>query len=240
MLAGLLICLLAGCATACGQAPQIVPKVDTIVQSVRRVHPPYTATLHLPQVVWSGRTAAAAKMNAAVSTWASGQLAAFAASVTRDLSGTRPLTASLPPSQLTVTYQVARDDTAALSFRFLVEPYVSGAAHPSQLPAGLTFDLPSGDPVSLAALFKPGSDYVPLLARAAGAGLAAFHPAGAHCYLGRKPPATASSFASWWLSADGLVLAFPAGAYTADYCGPPTVTVPYVQLQPLAAPSEPA
>jgi hypothetical protein len=232
---GLMLPLLAGC----GAAPA-APQPPTVTASVKQVHspaPPYSATMHLPQLVWAGHAAVAARVNAAVNAWASDQVAAFGGRVAQDLAGAHNLPASLPQSSMTITYAVTRIGPALVSFRFEVEPYLRGAAHPEQNPAGLTFDLRDGSAYTLAALFRPG--YLPALARAAGDGLAGFHPAGARCYLGKGPAATADALAAWWLAPDGLVLAFPAGVYTADYCGPPTLTLPYSQLRPLAAPGSP-
>ena len=226
-------------AAGCGAAPAAPPTITASVKDVHSTQPPYSATLHLPTLTWSGHASIADKVNTAVDTWASGQVATFGARVAQDLANARNLPASLPQSSMTITYKVARVSAAVLSYSFELEPYVRGAAHPEQNPAGLTFNLKDGTAYTLAGLFKPGAAYLPVLAKAAGSGLAAFHPAGARCYLGKGPAVTADQFGAWWLSAGGLVLAFPAGVYTASYCGPPTVTVPPSQLKAVAAPGAP-
>jgi hypothetical protein len=206
-----------------------------VTRDVTSTQPPYTAKLSLPQLTWPGQAAAATRVNAEVQAWAQGQVAAFGTRVQTDLAHARSLPASPPISSLTLTYSSGLANSHAASFAFLVEPYYRGAANFAQSPAGLTFELPSGREMALAALFRPGSAYLATLAAQAGTGLAAFQPAGAHCYLGQVPPAAATSFGAWWLSANGLVLSFPAGTYTAAYCGPPTVTVPYTALRALAS-----
>jgi hypothetical protein len=226
--AGVLL-LLAGC----GGAPATPPTVTATVKTVTSKDPPYTATLHLPQLAWAGHTAVADRVNAAVDAWAADQVAAFGGRVATDLANARNLPASLPESSMTVTYQVAQVTASVVSFRFELEPYVRGAAHPEQNPAGLTFNLKDGTAYSLDTLFKPG--YTPTLVQAAAKGLASWTPAGAHCYLGKGPTA----LGAWWLAPGGLVLAFPAGQYTASYCGPATVTVPYASLKGIAAQGAP-
>lgn len=233
---GLAALLLAGCGGAAPSAP------PTIAASVRQVHstqPPYSGTLHLPQMSWSGHSSITSKVNGGVEGWATDQVAVFGARVVQDLANAKNLPASLPESSMTVTYKVARLSAAVVSYSFEVEPYVRGAAHPEQNPAGLTFSLKDGSVYTLAGLFKPGAAYLPVLAKAAGSGLAAFHPAGAHCYLGKGPTASANEFGAWWLTPTGLALAFPAGQYTASYCGPPAIIVPYSQLKSIAATGSP-
>lgn len=223
-------------ASAPGAAPAAAPPtVQSTTTTDTSTSPPYTATLTLPVLSWPGHDGVAASVNAQVQSWAKSQESAFGARVATDLKNAVGLPASLPQSSMTITYKVALSTSHAVSYQFLIEPYERGAAHPSQNPAGLTFDLASGKAVALSALFQPGDGYLGTLAAQAGTGLAAFTPAGAPCYLGQAPSADAGSFHAWWLSTAGLVLSFPAGTYTASYCGPPTVTVPYAALSGAAA-----
>lgn len=216
--------------------PRVVAKVERLHAS----RPPYTAVLHVPRLVWAGHRQVVSGVDGQIDAWVHGQVAGFSKGVAKDLAGAHDLPKSLPQSRLTLTFQVAELSGGVASFRFLIEPYDRGAASPAQLPAGLTFDLKTGRRYRLGALFRPGSGYLGTLAGAGAAGLRSFHPAGAHCYLGRGgPPARAASFGAWWLSPKGLVLAFPAGMYTSAYCGPPAVTVPAGTLRALAAPGTP-
>jgi hypothetical protein len=211
------------------------PAVQSTTTTDTSTAPPYTATLTLPVLAWPGHDAVAVSVNAQVQSWAKSQESAFGAQVAADLKNAVGLPASLPQSSMTITYKVALRTSHAVSYQFLIEPYERGAAHPSQNPAGLTFDLATGRAVALSDLFQPGAGYLSTLAAQARTGLAAFTPAGAHCYLGQAPSADAGSFQAWWLSSAGLVLSFPAGTYTASYCGPPTVTIPYAALSGAAA-----
>lgn len=233
-------CGAAAAAPAAGGPPAAPPPtVQANAQTTRVTQPPYTASVSLPQLSWPGHAAQAAAVNAAVQAWAKGQEQAFAQAVATDLAHARNLPSTLPESNLTITYRVSLLNSHFLSYRFLVEPMFRGAANAAQTPAGLTFDLATGNGYTLASLFRSGGSYVTTLTSAAGAGLAAFSPAGARCYLGKPPAAIAASFSAWWLSPQGLVLSFPAGRYTASYCGPPTITVPYTALHAEAAVGSP-
>ena len=220
-------------------AVEIRPAVVPSVRQIRSKRPPYTATLHLPRLTWVGHAGIAGRINATVQTWAARETTHFAAGVTRDLAGAQHIPASLPPSTLTITYQVVNTTSSVVSYRFLIEPFFRGAASPAQTPAGLTFSLATGTQYRLAKLFRSGTPYRAAIATQAGKGLAGFSPAGARCYLGKKPTVAASAAAAWWLSPHGLVLSFPAGAYTVAACGPPTVTIPYLALRGMAATGSP-
>jgi hypothetical protein len=246
--AALALLLLAGCGAAAAvphgrpasAARAALPRVRAAVERLRSTRPPYTAELHVPRLVWPGHGAVARRVDAQIDAWVSGQVDAFAGRVAQDLRNARGLPASLPPSRLTLTFRVGELDAGVASFEWLLEPYLRGAASPAQRPAGLTFDLVTGRPYTLASLFRAGTGYRRTLAGLGAAGLRGFHPAGARCSVGsRAPGPTAASVRAWWLSPAGLVLAFPAGRFTAAYCGPPAITVPFAKLRGLAAPGSP-
>ena len=220
--------------------PLPAPLVGSRPVPLHSAKPPYTGSLAVPELVWPGHEAIAARVDGAIDAWVASQVHAFAGQVTQDLLHAKNLPASLPASQLTVSFHVAELTARVASFRLVVEPYLRGEASPAQIPAGLTFNLATGAPYSLPSLFRGGSGYLPMLARLATKGLQGFHPAGAHCYVGPGgPSASAKIFSAWSLAPGGLELAFPAGQYTAAYCGPPLITVPLSVLRALAAPGSP-
>lgn len=216
-----------------------IPTIAQRTTTATSASPAYTVQMALPSLSWADHAAVAAAVNAAVQAWASAQQRAFATEAARDEANAAHMPASLPPSSLSIKYTVQLLTASVASFQFLVEPFYRGAANPAQTPAGLTFDLRTGAAYTLSGLFSSGAPYLGALASGAAKGLAGFSPAGAHCYVGSAPAATAASFPAWWLSPAGLVLSFPAGQYTAAYCGPPTVTLPYASLRGLAAPASP-
>lgn len=206
--------------------------VTTIVVSSTR--PAYKAVVRLPQVAWPSHRAVVQRINAQLRTWQRRQVQAFAVQSARNARTFRHLPNALPPSNLYITGKATLFTSEAVSFALKVTPYFRGEAGPAELPAGLTFSLQSGQVVSLRSLFRPGTDASAELARFAADGLKAFGPASAHCYVGGRP--ASRDIRSWWLSASGLVLAFPAGVYTASYCGVATVTVTSNSVRSLLSP----
>ena len=228
----------AGAARTAG-APTPPPSVATKTETGQATQPDYTAKMQLPQLTWAADPAVAARVNAAVQSWAKQQETAFVARATQSAAAAKNMPASLPPGSLTISYHVGMVTTSLVSYEFQLESAVRGQADMTQQPAGLTFGLAAGTRYTLAGLFRSGNGYVSTLASAAGRGLAAFAPGGARCYLGQAPTADAANFGAWWLTPSGLVLSFPAGTYTAAYCGVPTVTVDYVGLKAVVAPNSP-
>ena len=217
----------------------VTATIRTVVERLSSKAPPYASVLDVPQLVWAAQPKIKDRVNAAIVTWVEGQVRTFAAGVTKDLAAARGLPASLPESSLHLTYKVERLDGGVLSVRLTVESYVRGQASPSQVPAGLTFNLRGGSAYTLSDLFAPHRAYLAALARVVQAGLRNFHPAGARCYVGGGPPAESASFAAWWLKGRSLVVAYPAGQYTAAYCGPPAIAIPGTALAGLLAPKGP-
>ena len=199
----------------------------------------YTAKITIPQLTWAQDPAVATSVNSAVQSWAKQEQTTFASAVAKDLAAAKNLPAAVTHGNLTITYSVGLVNTKVASFKFNLDTIAPGQADNTQWTAGMTFNLRTGGQYTLAGLFQPGQGYVTTLATAAGKGLAAFTPSGAHCYLGQAPTAAAGNFAAWWLTSGGLVLSFPAGTYTAAYCGAPSVTVAYQTLKSLAASGSP-
>ncbi len=210
--------------------------VRTVVEHLSAHAPAYTATLDVPQLVWPGQTVVRNKVNVAIVMWLEGQVRQFASAVRSDLASAKGLPATLPESSLHVSFQVTRLDGKVLSLRLAAASYVRGQASPSNVAAGLTFNLATGAPYTLASLFRPHAAYLRALGRASVAGLRAFRPAGARCYVGGSGPgAKAAASVAWWLSGNSLVLAYPPGLYTAAYCGLATITIAAQRLAPLLA-----
>lgn len=211
--------------------PKTTPK--TIV--VQNTRPAYKVTATIPQLVWNGHTTIATNVNAQILDWAHQQIALFANSVTLDLSQMKKLPKSLPASTLTITYHPDLLSAQVASFQFIGDSYMTGQADITQIPFSLVFNLSTGHPVALQDLFKPHASYLPLLSQLSTTKLQQWHPAGARCYVGGKPPATLAAFRAWSLAPGGLALSFPAGIYTAAYCGVPTITVPASALHAVLA-----
>lgn len=208
------------------EASSRIASRPTLQVSVRRqssTKPQYKANIEVPKVQWKLRPTVARRVNALIDTWANQEVRRFAAQVVAHTRASHNLPKSLPASTLTIRETTTLVTDRILSLAFEITPYYRGEASPGQIPAGLTFSLKTGDAVELRTLFRQGTHADAALARIALAGLKNFRPASAHCYVGGKP--SPGDIRAWWVSPKGLVLAFPAGLYTAAYCGPATITV---------------
>lgn len=198
----------------------------------------YTLKVSIPQLIWTASPQIATAVNTAVTAWAQTEETRFQASVTEDLATAKNLPASVAHGNLTIKYDVGLLNAQVASFHFSLNSYLPGQADLTQSTAGLTFNLVNGKLYTLADLFQPGSAYLTTLATASAKSLAAFEPA-SHCYLGTAPTAEAANFSAFWLTSGGLVVSFPAGMYTAAYCGTPSVTLPTTTLRSIAAAGSP-
>lgn len=204
-----------------------VPAIRFDTVSVASGAARFRARVEIPTLIWPSHVRVADRVNAALQAWALGRVRSFARKAGIANHGARRLPKGRAENHLSVVARTALRTSRVVSFTFEIEPYFRGEASPAQIPAGLTFSLITGRPIRLVGLVHgPGGEA--RLARLATAGLRAFRPAGAHCYVGGM--GTHPALGAWWLSPAGLVLAFPAGQYTAAYCGPATVTVTSAEL----------
>ncbi|MDA8264267.1 MAG: hypothetical protein M0T79_02745 [Actinomycetota bacterium] len=215
------------------------PKVVTRVAHVNSTKPPYAVVVRAPQLKWPGHAGMTTRFDARVAALVKGLVVSFIARDARDeahLSSKTP--AARRVGHLSLDYQTTRVTTGVVSVLINSDIVYPGQADVTEIPAGLTVELRTGDVPSLASQFRAPAKYPALLAREVLPLLETWRPSGDRCYVGRgKGPAPrASSFAAWSLDSDGLVLAFPGGVYTAAYCGIPVVTIPYSTLSAVAAP----
>lgn len=220
--AGLAI-LMSGSAVGAASRTESAQTVQVSVRKLVSTHPRYTASIQVPRLKWKLHPAVARRVNAAIEAWEQAQVRAFAAEVTAYARTSHHLPKSLPASDLTITEKTTLLTTRTVSLAFEIVPYYRGEAGPGEIPEGLTFSMTTGALIHLDTLFRRGTNANLVLSRIALAGLKAFRPASSHCYVGGRP--SPADIRAWWLSPKGLVLAFPAGIYTAAYCGPATVTV---------------
>ncbi len=215
------------------------PRVVTRVAHVNSTKPPYEVVVRAPELKWPGHASAATRFDARVATLVKRLVVTFIARDTKDeahLSSKTP--AALRVGHLSLDYQTTRVTTGVASVLVNSDIVYPGEADVTEIPAGLTVELRTGDVPSLASQFRAPAKFPGMLAREVLPLLEAWTPSGDHCYVGggKGPAPRASSFSAWSLNSDGLVLAFRGGVYTAAYCGIPVVTIPYSTLSAAAAP----
>jgi hypothetical protein len=152
---------------------------------------------------------------------------------------------------LTVRYTVRLLSDELISVEFPVDYYEHGAAHGAHAFHVINYDAKSGRELSLADLFKPGSDYLKRVSEVAVKQLrrwnkdsADYPGGGGEPYLtdegiadGAKPEA--ENFQNWTITPRGLAFTFDyyqLGAYAA---GAPAVVLPYADLKDVIKPGGP-
>ena len=124
-----------------------------------------------------------------------------------------------------------------LSLKFMIDNYFDGAAHPGQTSRTFTFDLASGHQVNLDQLFRPGTNYLQVLADYRKTELAGGDNAFDTTVTGADP--LPDNYRALNISVDGLVITFDSYQVAAYAAGPQIVTIPYIELQAIIDPSGP-
>jgi len=139
------------------------------------------------------------------------------------------------PSTFLSGYQIHAATQSLVSLEMDLSIYHAGAAHPLPSTLTVTFNLESGQPLTLADLFAPGMDYLQRLAELAQEQLQA---RGSLLFEGGLQP-TAENFQHWVVNDRGLTLIFDVYQVTAYAAGPQRITIPFDQLTGLLAGSVP-
>ncbi|MBV9927641.1 MAG: DUF3298 domain-containing protein [Acidobacteria bacterium] len=144
---------------------------------------------------------------------------------------------------LTIRYTVRLLNDSLVSVEFPIDYYEHGAAHPSHAFHVINYDVKAGRELSLADLFRPGSNYLTKVSEVAvrqvrrwNRDSAEYPGGGGQPYLddagiadGAKPEA--DNYQNWTLTPRGLAVTFDyyqLGAYAA---GAPSVVLPYADLK---------
>ena len=137
-------------------------------------------------------------------------------------------------SQISGSFTKELVDSRYVSFKFLISTYAVAAASPTTESESLTFDLGSGDLLSLSSLFSTTNylQTISTLSRTAINAKLGQSANQAFVNLGTQPNAT--NFASWNLTNTGFELTFSQGQVAPMASGVVTIEIPYSQLSAVA------
>lgn len=126
--------------------------------------------------------------------------------------------------------------TPIISIRFSTQGVVTGMAHPYHSHFVLNYDLKNATELQLSDIFKPGSDYLTVMANYANPKLARrlkddFIPTGTN--------PTDENYKVWNIKANGLLITFDEGKVAPYYQGAQTVLIPYPVLAEVISPDSP-
>lgn len=137
-------------------------------------------------------------------------------------------------SQISGSFTTEFIDAKYVSFRFLVTSYASGAASPTTSVPTLTFDLGTGQQMTLESLFANQS-YLTTLSNLSRSQLQSTLGSGANVNQidgGTQP--VLSNFSNWNLTSKGLEVSFSQGQVAAAASGVIKVVIPYTDLSGIA------
>ncbi|HEX8719118.1 MAG TPA: RsiV family protein [Pyrinomonadaceae bacterium] len=205
----------------------------------------YTVNAEYPQ--FEG----AAGFNRAAEAFVAKEVAEFKKDAGRD-PGEKDYSPDAAEDSLNVTYRVRLVTPELVSVEFPIDYYPHGAAHPSHAFRVINYDQKAGRELSLADLFRPGSDYLKKISEVAVAQLrrwnkdsADYSGSGGESYLGdggitEGAAPKAENYQNWTLTPRGLVVTFDyyqLGSYAA---GAQTVVLPYADLKDVLRADGPA
>lgn len=140
-------------------------------------------------------------------------------------------------STLTVNYSLPYAAQDVYSVSMVVEIYYAGAAHPMNYVLPVNFNLRTGKVLTLADLFKPGSDYLKIISDYCTQQLTEQHKDVFIFPEGALP--TEENYQTWTMRYDGLLVTFNPYQVTPYAAGRIDVLVPYYLLKPIFADDSP-
>jgi hypothetical protein len=141
-------------------------------------------------------------------------------------------------SGIRIDYTITAASGRLVSVLFDVSIYMAGAAHPNQHFVTLTYDLAGNKRLTLADLFKPGVDYLPIVANRCIETLKqrGKTPEDVESGASAKP----ENYRNWNISPQGLEIAFDPYQVASYAEGPQRVVIPIEALKNIIDPAGPA
>lgn len=140
-----------------------------------------------------------------------------------------PVDPNLPESYLDILFEFVSPPGNIISLKFIATSYTKGAAHPFEYSRTATYDLETGQFVTLNQLFLSGSDYLGAISAYCIAKFQASEISPVFSIEGALPDAR--NYRNWNITADGLLITFDEYQVAPYAAGPQLVIVPYSFLQ---------
>ena len=170
--------------------------------------------------------------NAVMKTRVDDAVAAF-----KDNLNNVPLGPNSTASTFELRYNLVSAPGNIYSIKFNIQTYYTGAAHPSDSSQTATFDIQTGQVLTLAQLFVPNADYLDAISKYCIAQLSTRDIGFEGFELGAT--ATAQNYRNWNITADGLMITFDEYQVAPYAAGPQTVVIPYKELAQILRPDGP-
>lgn len=213
--------------------PGVVPAVGRQSYVKTIASPSLSANITYPQLGGMASSSVEANINTAVKVAVKGYVSNFDKSL-EEQSGYHPPSGSgSNPSQISGSFTTTMIDPRYASFKFTLTSFAAGAASSySQAPA-LTFDLSTGQSLTLGDLFAT-SAYLTSLSNLSRTQLKAKLGGNNSNLVDGGTQPNSSNFSEWDLTSSGLELSFPQGQVAAAASGVISIIIPYSQLSGIA------
>ncbi len=139
-----------------------------------------------------------------------------------------PLGPDSTSSTFQLRYSVVSPPGNIYSIKFDIQTFYTGAAHPGDNSQTATFDLQTGQMLTLADLFMPNADYLAPISQYCVAQLSTRDIGFQGFELGAT--ATLQNYRNWNITAGGLMITFDEYQVAPYAAGPQTVMIPYKEL----------
>ncbi len=135
------------------------------------------------------------------------------------------------------TYELLSPPGNIISIKLSINTYIEGAAHPGTISRVVNYDLENGRDLTLDQLFKPGIDYLQIIANYCIADLKN-RPIDFESNSSGADPLP-ENYGNWNITADGLLITFDEYQVAAYALGPQLVTIPWSELKTSLDPNGP-
>lgn len=205
----------------------------------------YNTSASYPLFAGKNLTAHEVKINKTIESFVQTQVSAFEKSTTQSNKQENYKGLGIDANVFNLENMVTSSHPKLLSIRFMMFEMNYHAAHPNTNYASLNFNTQTGKQVTLAELFKPGSDYLnvistiirPELLKKLYPNLKTIdvkNPDVEWVYEGTKPDI--KNYPVWNVYEGKLMITLPAYQVAAYVYGPQTIMIPFTKLKKIAKP----
>lgn len=213
--------------------PGVVPAVGRQSYVKTIASPSLLVNISYPELGGMASSSVEANINAAVKAAVKGYVSNFEKSLEEQGGYHPPSGSQSNPSQISGSFTTTLIDPRYASFKFMLTSFATGAASSySQSPA-VTFDLNTGQLLTLGNLFAT-SAYLTSLSNLSRTQLTSKLGGNNSNLVDGGTQPNASNFSEWDLTSSGLQLSFPQGQVAAAASGVISIVIPYSQLSGIA------
>ncbi len=247
---GLLTLTLTACTVCTSKQQKPTPLVFSNWQLEKKVfkeenqEPFYLITAKYPEVVNQTKLASTQHLNELIRTYVSKSIEQFKRVIPKDSTELQDYPPEMRHNEFHITYSatlIKPQQHTIVSLRFETDMVLFAEPRHQHGFAVINYDLSQDKMLSLDSLFKPDSDYLPLLAKACQKQLTARLSAGM-LWVPTNPEGSKpypENFKIWNLEEKGLLITYQENQVSPYSAVPQTILIPYASLRPVLSETSP-